>query len=164
MPDLPPPHGGLTEPIDRMVPTSEAAAFRQKAASLKKVPISDADLSSLYRFGDGGLSPLTGPMDKAAFDRVLDGEIIVAGGKNYAWTIPISFPVDKSLAATLKVGATVALVNSKNAVVGTLAIKDIFPWDKTKYIKGVYSTERTDHPGGHMTMNDARDMLLGGEV
>ena len=99
MPELFPPHGGLTEPVDRMVPAAEVADFRKNAASLKKVPISDADLSSLYRFGDGGLSPLTGPMDKAAFDRVLDEEVIVHNGKKYAWTIPISFPVDKTLAA-----------------------------------------------------------------
>ena len=57
-----------------------------------------------------------------------------------------------------------ALVNSKEEIVGTLAINDIFPWNKPAYIKGVYGTERTDHPGGHMTMNDPRTMLLGGEV
>ncbi len=70
----------------------------------------------------------------------------------------------KNLADTLKPGETVALVNAKNEIVGTLAISDIFPWDKAKYIKSVYGTERTDHPGGHMAMNDPRDMLLGGEV
>src|ERR1700686_5032768 len=107
MTDLIAPHGGLSEPVDRTVPTAEIGDFKRQAASLKKVPVSDADLSSLYRFGDGGLSPLTGPMDKAAFERVLDGEIIVAGGKNYAWTIPISFPIDKALAATLKTGENV---------------------------------------------------------
>src|ERR1700731_2823047 len=121
MSDLIPPHGGLSEPVNRTVPLAEAADFAKHAASLKKITVSDADLSSLYRFGDGGLSPLAGPMDKAAFDRVLDGEIIVVGGKNYAWTIPISFPVDKALAGTLKAGATVALVNGKNDVVGTLS-------------------------------------------
>jgi sulfate adenylyltransferase len=131
MSDLIPPHGGLSEPVNRTVPTAETADFIKKAASLKKVPISDADLSSLYRFGDGGLSPLAGPMDKAAFDRVLDGEIIIVGGKNYAWTIPISFPVDKNQAASLKTGETVALVNAKNDIVGTLTISDIFPWDNT---------------------------------
>ncbi len=109
MSDLLPPHGGLAEPVNRTVPAGEIADFTRQAASLPKVPISDADLSSLYRFGDGGLSPLTGPMDKAAFDRVLDGEVIVVGGKSYAWTIPISFPVDKALAGTLKTGQTVAL-------------------------------------------------------
>ena len=164
MADLIPPHGGLSEPVNRTVPAAEAADFTKKAAALKKVPVSDADLSSLYRFGDGGLSPLTGPMDKATFHRVLDEENIVSGGKNYAWTIPISFPVDKALAGSLKAGETVALTTGKGDIVATLTINDIFPWDKAKYIKGVYATERTDHPGGAMTMTDPRDMLLGGEV
>src|SRR5262249_44508414 len=49
-------------------------------------------------------------------------------------------------------------------VVGTLAVSEVFPWHKPRYIKGVYGTTRTDHPGGHMVMDDPRDMLLGGEV
>lgn len=164
MQDLIRPHGGVSEPVNRNVPASEAADVRKQAAGLKRVPVSDADLSSLYRFGDGGLSPLTGPMDKATFDKVLDDEIIVRDGKNYAWTIPISFPVDKALAGSLKRDETVALVNEKNDIVGTLQIRDIFPFDKPRYIKGVYLTERTDHPGGKMVMGDPREMLLGGEV
>lgn len=164
MPDLIPPHGGLSEPVSRMVPDAEAGEFKKQAAGLKKVPVSDADLSTLYRLGDGGLSPLTGAMDRAAFDRVLDGEVILHNGKPYAWTIPLSFPVEKTLAGSLKVGETVALVNGANEVVGTLAVSDIFPFDKARYIKGVYGTERVDHPGGRMVMSDAREMLLGGEV
>ncbi len=164
MPDLVPPHGGLSEPVCCQVPEAELADFTNQATSLKKVPISDADLSTLYRFGDGGLSPLTGPMNKETFDRVLDEEHILYDGKKYAWTIPLSFPVEKSLADSLKPGETVALINSKGELVGTLKISDIFPWDKPRYIKGVYGTDRTDHPGGHMTMNDQREMLLGGEV
>src|SRR5262245_8932631 len=109
MQDLIPPHGGLSEPVNRTVPDSEITEFKRQVASLVRVPISDADLSSLYRFGDGGLSPLTGPMDRATFERVLDEEVIVQGGKKYAWTIPISFPVDKESAGSLTVGQTVAL-------------------------------------------------------
>jgi sulfate adenylyltransferase len=164
MSDLIAPHGGLSAPVDRTVPAAEINDFLKQAASLKKVPVSDADLSSLYRFGDGGLSPLAGPMDKSTFDRVLDEEVIVNNGKKYAWTIPISFPVDKSLAGSLKTGETVALTNSKNDTVATLKISDIFAWDKPRYVKGVYGTDRFDHPGGAMTMKDERDMLLGGEV
>jgi len=164
MKDLIPPHGGLSEPVDRTVPAAEVADFTKKAAQLKRVPVSDADLSSLYRMGDGGLSPLIGPMDSKAFHRVLDEEVILHNGKAYAWTIPISFPVSTELAGTLKAGETVALTNSNNEVVGTLAISDIFPFDKTKYLKVVYATDRTDHPGGRMVLDDKRDMLLGGEV
>jgi sulfate adenylyltransferase len=164
MPELIPPHGGLSEPVQRTVAAEEAEDFRRRAAALKRVPVSDADLSSLYRLGDGGLSPLTGPMDRATFDGVLDNEVIVRNGKAYAWTIPISFPVDRALAGSLKAGETVALVNGKNEVVGTLAVSDVFPFDKPRYLKSVYGTERTDHPGGHMVLDDPRDVLLGGEV
>src|SRR5438309_6664862 len=118
MPDLIPPHGGLSEPVDRIVAPQEADNIRRQAASLKRVPVSDADLSSLYRLGDGGLSPLTGPMDRATYDRILDGEVILHNGKPYACTIPISFPVDKAQAQTLTVGEPVALVNGNDEVVG----------------------------------------------
>src|SRR4051812_9688720 len=122
MSDLIPPHGGLSEPVNRTVPAEEAADFRRRAAALKAVPVSDADLSTLYRLGDGGLSPLVGPMDRATFDRVLDDEVLLHNGKVYAWTIPLAFPADRSLAETLRPGETVALVNGKGEVVGTLAV------------------------------------------
>ncbi|HEV3445870.1 MAG TPA: hypothetical protein VG099_14610 [Gemmataceae bacterium] len=164
MPDLIAPHGGLQEPVDRLVPPAEAEDFRKRAASLKKIPVSDADLSSLYRIGDGGLSPLIGPMDRATVNRVLDEEVLQHGGKAYAWTIPIVFPVERTLAGSLKAGETVALVNGRGETVGTLDLREVFPFDKAKYVKSVYGTERTDHPGGKMVMGDPRDMLVGGEV
>jgi sulfate adenylyltransferase len=164
MQDLIPPHGGLSEPVERTVPVAEQAEVRKSAAALKRLPVSDADLSSLYRLGDGGLSPLTGPMDRATFERVLDDEVIVLNGKAYAWTIPISFPADRALAESLKTGDTVALVNNGNDIVGTLDVRDVFPFDKMRYIKSVYGTERTDHPGGRMVLGDPREMLVGGEV
>src|SRR5881227_3078862 len=99
MPDLIPPHGGLTEPVSLTVPADEVERFRAEAARLPKVPVSDADLSSVYRFGDGGLSPLTGPMDEATYNRVLDESVIVCDGKRYAWNIPIAFPLTPDLAA-----------------------------------------------------------------
>ncbi len=92
MPDLIAPHGGRKEPVNRIVADAQSAEFRKSAAALKKVPVSDADLSSLYRFGDGGLTPLIGPMDQAAFNRVLDEEVILVDGKKYAWTIPHQLP------------------------------------------------------------------------
>ena len=166
MPDLIPPHGGLTEPVSLTVPADEVERFRAEAARLPKVPVSDADLSSVYRFGDGGLSPLTGPMDEATYHRVLDECVIDRGGERYAWTIPIAFPVTAELARKLARGQTVALANSAGAVVATLAISDVYPWDKTKYLKSVYGTERTDHPGADMVLKGDADRthLLGGRL
>jgi sulfate adenylyltransferase len=157
MPDLIPPHGGVAEPVNRTV-ASLAGSFP------KSIVLSDADLSSLYRIGDGGLSPLTGPMTRAEWDQVLDNEVIVRNGKKYAWTIPIAFPLTDAEAKSVKVGDTVGLKNSAGATVAKLEVKDIYPWDKAKYIKSVYATERTDHPGGKMTMTDERKTMVGGEV
>jgi sulfate adenylyltransferase len=162
--DLIPPHGGLSEPVNSNVPAAEAEAFRARAAGLPRLPISDADLSTLYRLGDGGLSPLTGPMNKAVFDRVLAEEVVVRDGKKYAWTIPLAFPVAAEQAATIKQGQAVALVNGRNEVVGSLDVTDVYPWDKAAYVQGVYGTDRWDHPGGRMVQNDPRTHLLGGEV
>jgi len=164
MSDLIPPHGGLTEPVDRNVAPEEAAEFQAKAASLPRVPVSDADLSTLYRLGDGGLSPLTGPMGREVYQRVLGEEVLVHNSQRFAWSIPLSFPVEQGLARTVKVGQTVALTNGAGELVGTLDVSDVFPWDKAAYVKGVYGTERWDHPGGRMVESDPRTHLLGGAV
>src|SRR5580704_4902472 len=166
MADLIPPHGGLTEPICRTVPTNEIEAFKAEAAKLPKVPVSQADLSTIFRIADGTLSPLTGPMSRKVYDRVLDESVIEHGGKLYAWTIPLSFPVTKELAATLAPGKKVALTAPDGEVVATLDLTDVFEWDKPRYIKGVYGTERTDHPGADMVLKGDADKthLIGGEL
>ncbi len=166
MADLIPPHGGLTEPVSCMVAPGDEAALRAEAAGLVQVPVSDADLSSVYRFGDGALSPLTGPMDAKTYNRVLDESVIEHQGKKYAWTIPISFPVTSELAAKIKPGQKVALVNGGGTVVATLDVNDVFAWDKPRYLKSVYGTERTDHPGADMVLKGDADKthLLGGTL
>ena len=58
MTSLMPPHGGLTEPVCRTVPADAVNDFLALAKTLPQVPVSDADLSTVYRLGDGGLSPL----------------------------------------------------------------------------------------------------------
>jgi len=166
MSDLIPPHGGLTEPVCCTVAEDEIKAFEAEAASLPKVPVSDADLSTVYRFGDGGLSPLTGPMDSATYQRVLDESVIEHDGKLYAWTIPMSLPVTTEMANSLSAGTKVALVNSGGDVVATLEINDVFAWDKEAYLKSVYLTDRTDHPGGDMVLKGDADNthLIGGNI
>ncbi|MEW6268562.1 MAG: sulfate adenylyltransferase [Thermodesulfobacteriota bacterium] len=166
MADLIPPHGGLTEPVSCMVAPERVEAFRAEAAKLRRVRVSDADLSTVYRFGDGVLSPLTGPMGEAEYHQVLDHAYVERNGKRYAWTIPLAFPVDASLAAQLERGQRVALESSRGDVVAVLEIGDVFAWDKQKYIERVYGTSRTDHPGADMVLKGdaAATHLIGGRI
>lgn len=166
MADLVAPHGGLSGPVCRTVAAAAIPDFLAEAEKLAKVPVSDADLSTVYRFGDGGLSPLVGPMDSATYHRVLEESVIEHEGRLYAWTIPLSLPVTEELAKQLSVGQRVALVNSSNEPVAVLSLTDVFPWDKAKYLRSVYLTDRTDHPGGDMVLKADADKtyLLGGTI
>jgi sulfate adenylyltransferase len=166
MADLVPPHGGLSEPVCCTVPAGEIDEFKAAATDLPKVPVSAADLSTVYRIADGTLSPLTGPMDSATYNRVLEESVIESGGSLYAWTIPIALPVTSDVAATLSAGQTVALTCPEGTIVGTLELNDVYEWDKPKYLQSVYLTERTDHPGADMVLNGDADKthLLGGTI
>jgi sulfate adenylyltransferase len=164
MPDLIAPHGGVETPVNRTVQPEREMEFRKQIASLDPVPVEDADLSSLYRIGDGALSPLLGPMVKTVHDQVLKDVCITADGTRYAWSIPIVLPADRELAGSLKVGQKVRLVNRRGEDVGCLHIEDIYPFDKQAFIESVYQTPRTDHPGGRMLLADPRDILLGGRI
>ncbi len=166
MADLVPVHGGLSAPVDRTVPEAERAAFKADAAKLTKVPVSQADLSTVYRIADGTLSPLLGPMTKAVYDRVLDESVIESNGKKYAWTIPLSFPVTSDLASQIKEGQKVALTDPAGEIVATVDVESVFEWDKPHYIKSVYGTERTDHPGADMVLKGDADKthLIGGKL
>jgi len=166
MAHLIPPHGGLESPISCTVPGDEATAFHAEARTLTSVPVSDADLSTLYRFGDGALSPLTGPMDSEAYERVLTDSVVVHDGKRWAWTIPLSLPIDADRAQAIKPGDRVALTTSGGDRVAILDVTDVFPWDKMRYLSSVYGTDRTDHPGADMVLKADADKthLLGGTL
>jgi sulfate adenylyltransferase len=126
----------LTEPVCRTVAADAIDGFLAHAKTLPQVHVSDADLSTVYRLGDGGLSPLTGPMDSATYNRVLDESVIEHNGKLYAWTIPLALPVTVALAKRLRPGQQVALVNTTGQIVAVLDITDVYPWDKKKYLSG----------------------------
>jgi sulfate adenylyltransferase len=166
MSDLIPPHGGVSEPLDLSIPEAERTDASARAKGFAQIPVSDADLSTVYRFGDGALSPLRGPMNKRTYERVLSESVVEHAGRDYAWTIPLAFPVDEALAGKLKVGQTVALANKSGAAVALLDVDDVYAWDKARYLESVYGTSRTDHPGGDMVLVGDKDKshLVGGTI
>ncbi len=162
--DLVPVHGGLAAPVDRIVPLAERSKLSAEAAKLPSIALTKADLSTVHRLADGTLSPLEGPMGRDAWHRVLDEGVVVHGGRSYAWGIPLSLPVTDAEARALAAGGSAALRSESGELVAVLDEIELFAWDKPKYVKGVYGTERFDHPGGAMTQNDERTQLVGGRL
>lgn len=162
--DLVPVHGGLAAPIDRTVALKDRAAFLAEAEKLKRIRVTNADLSTVYRLADGALSPLEGPMKKAAFELSLDEGVVLSKGRRYAWTIPLALPVTDAEAAAISKGASVAVENEAGRLIAIVDDVEVFAWDKPRYVKSVYGTDRMDHPGGRMVENDPRGRLVGGTI
>jgi len=95
---------------------------------------------------------------------VLDEEVVLSDGRPYAWGIPIALPVTDAEAGRLAPGGQAALVEHADRVVAIVDELDVFDWDKDKYVRGVYGTERFDHPGGTLVKDDPRTKLLGGPI
>jgi sulfate adenylyltransferase len=162
--DLVPVHGGLAEPVDRVVALSNRTAFVAEAERLPSIRVNSADLSTVYRISDGALSPLTGPMKKEAFDRVLSERVILSEGARYAWAIPISLPVTDEEAHRLETGGACSVQTEEGDFVAIIEDLEVFDWDKATYLESVYGTPRVDHPGGRIVDNDERTKLIGGEI
>ena len=162
--DLVPIHGGLAEPVNRVVPVSRRREFSNDAAGLSQIVVSAADLSTVHRLADGALSPLEGPMKQEVYDRVLDESVILQDGTRYAWTIPLSLPLTDVEADALSAGDSAALVTVSDELVAIVDDIEIFDWDKPRYVKGIYGTDRMDHPGGRMVEGDPRTKLLGASI
>jgi sulfate adenylyltransferase len=163
MPDLVPVHGGLESPVSRTVPLSRRTQFLAEAAGLPRIEVNRADLSTVYRVADGTLSPLSGFMDEETWHHVLDHEVLDFGFRHYAWTAPVSLPVTDEEARGLRLGHSAALVHEGN-IVAVLHVSSVFDWDKAKHVERFYGTARTDHPGGHMIVDDERGKLVGGDL
>jgi sulfate adenylyltransferase len=157
-------HGGLDAPVNRVVPLGQRTSFVNEASGLPSVVVTNADLSTVHRIADGTLSPITGPMGKEEWHRVLDEECIVRDGESYAWTIPLSLPIRDEEAESVVSGKSVAIRDERGDVVAIVDDAEVFDYDKAKYVKSVYGTERMDHPGGRMTESDPRTKLLGGTL
>ncbi|MDP2304885.1 MAG: sulfate adenylyltransferase [Pseudomonadota bacterium] len=161
---LVPVHGGLAAPVDRILTWRKKSALAAEAVAMPRIVVTDADLSVVYRIADGTLSPLTGFMDQAEFDHVLDYQNIVRGGKAYAWTIPLALPVAEEEAALLTIGGHAALHDVRGKLIGTMVVSSRFAWDKQRFVEKVYGTSRLDHPGARIVTDDARGTLVGGEI
>ncbi|MFT4539886.1 MAG: sulfate adenylyltransferase [Planctomycetota bacterium] len=155
--NISPVHGGLSQPVNRI----DAGAASD--ASLARVEVNDVDMTTLYRIADGTLSPLEGPMSKADYENVLANGCIERNGKNWAWTIPIMLPITDAEAGTCTAGTKIGLY-AGGKMFGTLEVADCYDWDKPAFIKAVYGTERTDHPGAGLWISDERTKLVGGTI
>jgi len=154
------PHGGTL--VDRMLRGEMREAVRERAEQMTKVHLDPMALSDLELIATGALSPLTGFMRKADYERCVD-EMRLANG--VLWSMPVTLAVDQDVARDIEEGQEITLCED-DRVLAMMEVVEKFPYDrkiKEHEAQEVYRTTEEAHPGVGQLYRRG-DVVLGGDV
>lgn len=152
------PHGGQL--INRIASHDQRHEFLDKADFLPRVQLDKRATSDLEMIAIGGFSPITGFMEQADYDSVVE-KMRLANG--LPWAIPVTLSVDESTAAPLKEGSLIRLDDPEGNFVGVLELTQKYRYDKNREAINVYRTDEEKHPGVQVVYNQG-DVNLAGPV
>ncbi len=152
------PHGGHL--VNRVAIPTQRQEFLEQANLLPRIQIDERTTSDLELIAIGGFSPLTGFMDQADYQQVVD-QMRLANG--LPWSIPITLTVDEEVAASLQEGSLVRLDDPKGRFVGVLELRQKYRNDKVREALHVYRTNEEKHPGVQVVYKQG-DINLAGPV
>jgi len=155
-PDAIAPHGGQL--VNRIATPEQRQEFLDKADSLPRVKLDKRATSDLEMIAIGGFSPLTGFMEQADYQSVVD-KMRLANG--LPWSIPITLSVEEAVAAPLKEGSLVRLDNDGGNFIGVLELTQKYSYDKTHEAIQVYRTDEEKHPGVKVVYDQGAINLAG---
>lgn len=136
------PHGGQL--INRIATAQEKADFLAQADNLPRVQLDERAISDLVMIAIGGLSPLTGFMEQADYQKVVDEMYLVNG---LPWAIPVTLSVTPEVAEPLKEGSKIRLDDEQGRFIGVLELTQKYHYNKAHEAVKVYRTDDLNHPG-----------------
>lgn len=141
------PHGGVL--VDRMLRGEQRDAAIARAARAKRIALSAVNISDLELLAVGTLSPLTGFMGKRDYDSVVESMRLA---NRLVWSIPITLPVSRDVADSLRLGEEIALTESNGHLLAVMTLAEKFEYDKTREAQNVYRTTEDKHPYAILTL------------
>jgi pyruvate kinase len=148
------PHGG------HLVQRHASVDEREQATKLPRLQVSDTTLLDCEQITHGTYSPLSGFMDRATCDAVLDTSRLPNGT---IWPMPVLLSAPKDVTQDFGVGDKVALVGADDTVYATLDVAEIFTMDLEHVAQKWFGTSSKDHPGVTRLFRDG-DQFIAGDV
>ena len=147
------PHGGRL--VYNVLSDQERERIMAQQEEFQKVTIRDELVKDVKNIGFGIYSPLTGFLHEEGFESVVD---CMRLPNELAWSIPIVLDIDTKIE-----NDEILLVDTAGKIIALMKVEDHYTYDKRHFVKNVFGTEDTKHPGVSdiYTMND---ILIGGEI
>ncbi len=136
------PHGGQL--INRIATHNQRHEFLDKADFLPRVQLDKRATSDLEMIAIGAFSPLTGFMEQADYESVVDNMRLANG---LPWSIPVTLSVEEAIAEPLKEGCLVRLDDPNGRGIGILELTQKYRYNKIHEATSVYRTDEEEHPG-----------------
>ena len=125
------PHGG--ELVER---TGERP---DDVESLETVRLSPRELADLDMLASGALSPLTGFMSSADYERVVEDMRLASG---LPWALPVCLAVENEPS-----GDRIALADESGRPLAVLEVEEVYGYDKEREAERCFRTTDDAHPG-----------------
>ena len=133
------PYGGSL--VDLLLPQEILPQALEHAKTLPTVGLSARALCDLELLAIGAFSPLDRFMGAKDYARVVE-DLRLANG--HVFSIPVTLPVTPD--DPIKLDREIALLDSRNDIVATMIVEEIYEWDLSKISQHVFGTHDERHP------------------
>lgn len=148
------PHGG------RLVHREAEPADLEDLERLPRLAVSERELMDCEQFAYGTYSPLTGFMDRAMLESVLETYRLPSGE---VWTLPILLQVGAEERSGFGIGDRIALTDAQGTVHALLDLSEIYQYDLDSLAARMFGTTSRSHPSVARLM-ERNNCFLAGSV
>lgn len=153
------PYGGSL--INLVADEARAEELKGISQDIPFITLSQRQMCDLELLMNGAFSPLTGFMNQADYDSVVEKMRLADGA---LWPIPITLDVNDKVAGQLKSGSQLALMDEEGFMLAVLNVESVWQPDKKREARQVYGTDSTAHPGVRYLYDDTHATYVGGSV
>jgi sulfate adenylyltransferase len=135
--------------------------YKQAALSLPSYTLNQRQLCDLELLLNGGFAPLTGFMNQADYESVLENMRLSDGR---LWPMPITLDVDTTFAETLHAGCEIALRDAEGLLLAVMRVQDKWAVNREREATLVFGSNDKSHPAVHYLYHQINDIYVGGEL
>ncbi len=147
--------------VNLLLDDATSESLKDKASSLQAITLTQRQSCDLELLITGALSPLTGFMNQADYDSVINHTTLEDGT---VWPLSYCLDVSEDSAANINIGDKIALHDAEGFMPAGLTVESKWTPDKQKEAENIYGTVDTEHPGVDYLLNVTGDVYIGGTI